>query len=134
MSLQPDDPALFHASLDRAMQHPDFLQIFYRRFMDSSEEIASMFNGRDMGRIQKKLKMTLQTVSEHTEGQPGLAMYLELLGRIHQRLNITSEQFKLWRNALIETAEECDELFTPQLRGAWERAIDAVIAQMQRGG
>jgi hemoglobin-like flavoprotein len=134
MSLQPEDPALFHASLDRAMQHPDFLQIFYRRFMDSSEEIADMFKDRDMGRIQKKLKMTLQTVSEHTEGQPGLAMYLELLGRIHQRLDISPEQFTLWRNALIETAEDCDELFTPKLREAWERAIDAVIAQMQRGG
>lgn len=134
MNLQPDDPALFHASLDRTMRHPEFLQSFYRRFMDSSEEIAAMFKGRDMGRIQKKLIMTLQTVSEHTEGQPGLAMYLELLGRIHQRLNITPEQFTLWRNALIETAEECDELFTPQLRGAWERAIDAVIERMRHGG
>ncbi len=131
MNLQSSDLDLFHGSLDRVMDHPDFFRLFYQRFMASSEEIATMFQNKNMDRIQGKLKMTLETVNEHSEGQPGLGMYLELLGRIHQRLKITPEQFNLWRNALIETAAECDSEFSPPVRKAWEHAIDEVIDKMQ---
>ena len=129
--MESSSTALFHHSLERVTQHPDFFQLFYRRFMDSSEEIAAMFQNRDMTRIQRKLKMTLQTVNEHSEGQPGLAMYLELLGKIHHKLRITPQQFALWREALIQTAAECDEEFSPEVREAWEQAINAVIDKMQ---
>ena len=122
---------LFHTSLNRAMDHPDFFQNFYQRFINSSDEIATMFQNKDMERIQKKLKMTLETVTENADGEPGLGMYLELLGRIHHRLKITPEQFALWRNALVETAGECDPEFNRQVSGAWEQAIDEVIDKLQ---
>ena len=128
--MQPETIALFHASLDRVVEHPDFFELFYQRFMNSSDEIATLFQHKDMSRIQKKLKMTLETVTENADGQPGLGMYLELLGRIHQRLKITPEQFGMWRNALIETAADCDPQFDPALREVWEQAIDAVIKKM----
>ncbi len=131
--MQSETSRIFHASLDRVMQHPDFFHLFYGRFMASSDEIAAMFKDKDMSRIEKKLQMTLKTVTEHADGEPGLGMYLELLGRIHHRLKITPEQFGLWRNALLETAAECDAEFTPQVSGTWELAIDEVIEKMQDG-
>jgi len=129
--LESSSRELFRASLSRATQHPAFFQLFYQRFMESSDEIAAMFQDRDVERIQKKLKMTLETVHEHAEGQPGLGMYLEMLGRIHQRLKITPAQFDLWRDALIATASECDEAFDQDVRNAWKWAIDDVIDKIQ---
>ena len=134
MNLDPSHVALFHESLNRATAHPDFFHRFYDRFMRSSEEISRIFQGRDMARIEKKLKTTLEMVTENADGQPGLTMYLEMLGRIHDRLQISQAMFDRWRVALIDTAAECDPEFDDATRTAWETVIGDIIAKLRRTG
>ena len=122
---------IFQESLERATRAEHFYQSFYQRFMADSPETQALFEGRDMARIQKKLRMTLQMVTDTSNGLPGLDMYMGLLGRIHTRLNISQNQFEQWRKALIDTAEECDPQFTVKTRQAWEMSIDKVIGKMQ---
>lgn len=121
----------FRESLARATAVPDFYSRFYRRFIGSSEEIAVAFRGRDIGRIERKLRMTLDMVKDNANGQPGLTMYLELLGRTHAGMQISPSLFLLWREALINTAADCDPRFDPTARAAWENVLDDLIAKMQ---
>jgi hypothetical protein len=130
MTPQETNVRLFHASLTRATRDPLFLQAFYDDFIHSSEDVADLVRGKDMAHIQDKLKMTLEMVSDTADGRPGLTMYLEMLGRIHQRLDITPGLFAQWRRSLIDTAARCDPVFDAQTRVAWEQVIDDVIAKM----
>ncbi len=123
---------LFHDSLARVTRSDVFFKRFYERFMSESEETRKLFEGKDMVRIQEKLKMTLQMVADTVDGVPGMDMYLSLLGRIHNRMNISPAQFTLWRQALTDTAAECDTEFYDHTREVWEQAIDIVIARMQK--
>lgn len=130
--MQIDDATLqlFRESLTRVTESELFFELFYDRFMAESEETRTIFQDSDMEHIQNKLKMTLQMVTDTANGLAGQTMYMELLGRIHARLNINREQFEQWRNALINTAAECDPQFDAGIRKAWESTIDQVIVLM----
>lgn len=130
MKPSPSDIARFRASLGRATRSPDFLERFYRRFVGSSEEIAAVFRNKDMARIQRKLAMTLEMVDDHAAGEPGLDMYLQMLGGIHARMHIPPGGFRLWRDALIETAAESDPELDAGSRASWEAVIDDLIEKM----
>jgi hypothetical protein len=121
----------FRASLARATRAPEFYARFYRRFMGSSEQVGAFFRGRDMGRIERKLRMTLEMVCDNADGQPGLDMYLELLGRTHAAMRISLPLLRLWREALIGTAAECDPAFDAEARAAWEAVLDDLIGKMR---
>lgn len=122
---------VFHQSLIRATADPAFFQRFYQGFVADSPEIAAIFHDRDMERIHKKLKTTLEMVADNAADKPGLGMYLEMLGRIHERLNIHPVMFTQWRSALIQTAEDCDPEFNESIRQAWCAVIDDLMAKMQ---
>lgn len=129
----PPDPSQrqrFKDSRCRAARVPDFYGRFYRRLMDTSAEIAAYFSGRDMKRIERKLRMTLDMVCDNADGQPGLGMYLELLGRTHGAMHISLPFLLIWREALIGTAAECDPEFDGDTRAAWEAVLDDLIAKM----
>jgi hemoglobin-like flavoprotein len=128
---QPDsDTARFHASLARATADPAFFDRFYHRFIEDSGDIARIFRGKDMTRIHRKLRTTLEMLAGSADEQPGLGMYLDLLGRMHERLAIRPEHFDRWRASLIATAAESDPDFDPETRRAWEGVIDGLIAKM----
>ena len=131
-SVCSDDPnlRLFQASLHRASHDPAFFEEFYRNFIHSSDEIAAVFRDRDIASIQRKLKMTLDMVAEDADGAPGVDMYLQMLGRIHSRLNITPEMFVLWREALIGTVAGFDPAYNNEVEQAWRQVIDRVIAKL----
>jgi hemoglobin-like flavoprotein len=98
--------------------------------MGESPEIRAFFHHKDIGDIHRKLKMTLEMLADSAEGQPGLSLYLEMLGRTHARLAIRPEHFARWREALVTTAAECDPELDAATRCAWGRIIDDLIAQL----
>jgi len=120
----------FRASLARASGAPDFFDRFYERFIGGSEDMAAIFRNKDMDRIKEKLQMTLEMLCDSAEDKPGLGMYLDLLGKIHQGMRISPRHFTLWRDALTATAAECDPQFDPVARAAWDAVIEDIIAKM----
>lgn len=124
------DRKRFRESLRRSTANDQFLDRFYDRFVGQSDEVAAFFHNRDMPQIKQKLLTTLEMLADTTEGQPGLGMYMEMLGKIHRRLNVEPRFFAGWRKALVETVAECDSEFSEETRLAWERAIDHVIERM----
>jgi len=124
---------LFHASLARATETTDFFGRFYGRFMASSPELAILMRNKDAGHVQRKLKMTLEMLSDYADGQPGVAMYIEMLACIHARHHVHSKHFEHWHRALIDTIVECDPKLDPATRQAWERVIEDLIAKIESG-
>lgn len=120
----------FQESLRRISQKPGFYDGFYDSFMAQSEEIAEIFHARDMEQLKQKLKETLQMVDDAVEGKPGVVLYLEMLGRIHQRLKVDQRHFEMWQDALMHTVKNFDDEFDPQVQAAWENAIQMVIGLM----
>ena len=92
--------------------------------------MAAIFRNKDMERIKKKLRMTLEMLCDSVEEKPGLVMYLDLLGKIHQGMRISPRHFALWRDALTATAAECDPEFGSVSRAAWDAVIEDIIAKM----
>jgi hemoglobin-like flavoprotein len=122
-----DNLTLFRESLARVTAHAGFFDSFYDHFMAQSEEIAVIFVRRDMAQLKQKLQETLQILADTVEGRPGFGLYVEMLGRIHQRLNINRLHFEMWRDALVDTVEVFDEQYSSQIRRAWLGEIDSVI-------
>ena len=120
-----NDAAIFHASLERLSADPRFLDRFYERFMSISEEIAAVFHDRDMERIKRKLRLTLNIITMLVDDEPGMDWYLGSIADIHAQLEIPPVFFDLWKDSLVETVAESDPGFDEGVRSAW----DAVLAQ-----
>lgn len=125
--------ALFKASLTRATTDPLFFDHFYDSFIgESKTELAKVFENKDMANIKLKLKSTLKLVAESAERQPGLDMYFELLGKVHDRLQITPEFFAKWRDSLLKTVEATDPQSDAQTLDAWRNVLDETIAKISK--
>jgi hemoglobin-like flavoprotein len=130
MTIDYADIELFHKSLARATKSSDFYDIFYRNFIQSSTEVQTVFQGKDMKHIKKKLKMTLEMVADNTHSNAGMDMYFEMLGNIHYRIHIEPRLFDIWSEALIATAAHCDSQFNESIRQAWQRVVNDLINKM----
>lgn len=125
-----DDLRIFRESLARVVQRAGFFDRFYARFMACSDEIAVLFRHRNMEQLKQKLRDALEVTADTAEGLPGTNLYMELLGRIHSRLQVTRRHFGLWRDALLDTVADDDPEYSFRVRLAWQRVIDSVIEQM----
>lgn len=121
---------LYRESLARLLYaSPRFLDVFYRNFMNNSD-VAKFFHGRNMERIKRKLMTTLELVGDNADNVPGTDMYLEMLGRIHERSNVTPAHLQYWKAALIDTVAECDPSFNDAINLAWQSVLDSMMIKM----
>jgi hemoglobin-like flavoprotein len=125
--MDQQDLKLFRESLDRVSVMQGFFDDFYDHFMAESDEIAGFFLNRDMAQLKKKLQDTLQMVADTVEDKPGLSLYIELLGRIHQRLKVERRHFTMWQAALVDTVALFDDQYDKRTEMAWNRVIGHVI-------
>jgi hemoglobin-like flavoprotein len=124
------DLNLFRESLARVTAQDGFFDTFYDHFIRQSDEIAAIFQHRDIVMLKKKLRSTLEMVAQTADKQPGMGMYLEMLGRIHQRFNIERRHFDMWKVALLDTVALYDEAYSNRVGAAWSQVIGHVIAQI----
>ncbi|MEW8314547.1 MAG: globin domain-containing protein [Candidatus Thiodiazotropha endolucinida] len=117
---------IFNRSLQRVTSSPAFFDCFYDKFINQSDEISRFFKNRDMAQLKKKLRETLFMLAETAEGRPGLTLYIEMLGRIHKRLNVQRKHFNMWEEALLEAVKIYDD----EVLAAWLYVIDEVIETM----
>jgi hemoglobin-like flavoprotein len=128
--MDQSDLNLFRDSLARVTARDGFFDSFYDHFMRQSDEIAAIFQHRDISLLKKKLRNTLEIVAQTVESQPGIGMYMEMLGRTHQRLSIERRHFDMWKLALLDTVAVYDEAYSERVGAAWSRVIGQVIDQI----
>lgn len=123
----------FHASLDRVLANPDFIELFYRNFFEAHPDVAEYFTHTDMRKQKRKLGASLTILTELHDGNPGSELYVDYLGRLHAGYRIPSRMYDLWLDALIASISACDEAFTPELEALWREVMSHGIARMQAG-
>lgn len=123
----------FEESLERAINHHDFLTIFYIRFMQESDEIASFFDNVDIMKLKDKLAKTLMLSTMANLEPKKYQHQLEELGKYHQKMSIPKKLYSTWKDSIMEVAHLCDPEWNPELEKVWKKAMDVTIRIMFRG-
>ena len=120
----------FHASLDRVLANPDFIDLFYRNFFEAHPDVAEYFSHTDMRKQKRKLGASLTILTELHDGNPGSELYVGYLGRLHAGYRIPPRMYDLWLDALIASASACDAEFTPEIEAQWREVMSHGIERM----
>jgi hemoglobin-like flavoprotein len=114
---------LFDESFQRCNNDPRFLDLFYETFLDSSPKVREKFANTNFVRQKRALRASLYTML--LAAQDGPDKYLKKLSDRHgsKDLNVGAEYYDLWLDSLLSTAQQCDPLFSPEIREAWEQVM-----------
>ena len=134
MSDHPSTQKAFLASLTRCTESAEFVPAFYRRFMSTSEEVREKFAETDFEQQNRMLVQSLRLVAEATAGDSHGMHELRLRAETHDRhhLDIRPGLYELWFDAVIDTAREYDDGWTPAIEDAWRRTLKYAIDFMVR--
>lgn len=122
-------------SLHRCAANPEFLDLFYERFLESSPDVREKFANTDFTRQKRALMASLHLMLLAAEDEKnGPERYLRDLAFRHGRgqLDIGSYLYDLWLDNLLETVRECDPEWTPEIGRTWERAMGVGISYLLR--
>ncbi len=123
---------LFLQSLERCSEDEDFIASFYDNFLGASEEVREKFAETDFTRQNRMLLKSLRLCAGATAGDLAALRELRERAETHDRqhLNIRPELYDLWLDAIIKTAREYDELWSPDIEEAWNTILGHVIHHM----
>jgi hemoglobin-like flavoprotein len=118
--------AVFEASLKRCEARPDFLDIFYDKFLASAPEVKEKFAHTNFAR-QKEL---LRTSFHHLllvarDPKQGPDLYLQDVAVHHGagQMAIGAHLYDLWLDSLLDTVRICDPECFPEVEAAWEEVM-----------
>ncbi len=126
MDLSEKTLARFNDSLDRAEANPEFLSLFYAKFLAASPEVELKFEGVDMRKQARILMGSLHLILLASQGDQEAKAQLESVAAKHSesQANIQPELYDLWIDTLIETVKEIDPKFTPGVKQVWRDAMN----------
>lgn len=117
----------FLASLKRCLAVDGFMDDFYARFVDSSQEIREKFKDTDMKRQAQVVADSLYVVANAVQGGEGSLARRELprIAARHSRSDrdIQPALYDLWIGCLVETARAHDPRFDPEVERAWREVL-----------
>jgi hemoglobin-like flavoprotein len=118
---------VFLASLKRCRAVPGFLDDFYRRFLDSSEEVREKFKDTDMERQARAVADSLYVVANAIQGEEGSPARSEFprIAERHSRRerDIRPELYDLWIDCIVATVRSHDPRFDPGVERAWRDVL-----------
>lgn len=122
----------FHDSFDRCRDNPRFFDLFYERFLQSSDEIEVIFNGVDIERVKKMVRDALLFILIASDGSSHGIQRINNLGRAHREWRIENHHYDLWLESLMSTVEEIDPLYSQNVDSAWREVMSIGIHIMKR--
>lgn len=124
---------LFHDSLTRCQNDPDFFEAFYSAFIHSSPEVAAKFTHVDMHKQHHMLQASFYMVMLASQGQEAAQLYLDKVAEKHSRtgFDIRPELYELWLASLLATVAATDPRWNPALETAWREMMAYGIRYMQ---
>lgn len=132
MERYPD--TIFSESLARRHAMGTFLDTFYEYFTCASPEVARLFERVDMERQISMLRGSLHLMI-HAAGESHIASsHIIGLGRRHHSLGVRPDMYDWWLESLLQTVEECDPMFTPDIAAASRTVLGRGIAVMKACG
>lgn len=131
MRLPEEDIRIFNDSLDRLIAHPRSLDLFYDKFIGSSETVAAKFAGIDMQHQRRALKASLYTAMLAADGNQPAIEQLRRLCQTHHALAIGSELYDLWLECLLDTVRECAGTLDVRTENVWRDVLAVAIKIMR---
>lgn len=128
----------FHQSYVRCTSVPIFLDLFYERFIYSSDEIAKKFASTEFRRQKTILALSFKMLMRSYDGDEAADDYLHFLADRHSvsDLDIDPEFYELWLDALLSTVEQTDPQYSPEIEKAWrtvmQYGIDVMISAYEK--
>ena len=130
MPLPPKD--LFLRSLDRCQKNKGFIESFYQRFLNSSEEVAEKFRYTDFERQHRMLVHSLEVAAHAVSGDHDALHMLHEQAELHSRENmdIRPGLYPLWLEAIISTGAEYDPMWDETVEDAWQTVLGHITHHM----
>ena len=122
---------IFNDSYERNCHNDLFYICFYDIFIKKHEAIAAQFEHTNMTQQNNMLEASLVFMVNFSANKIAND-YLCELARMHQKLNIPSEWYNHWLDALVETLEQSDPLYKPHDGLAWRVILSPGISFMQQ--
>lgn len=122
----------FHKSLNRCADQDGFFDHFYGVFLSSSPEIPPFFEGIDMERQKRHLRMSFYVIAIHLPRLETIetSTYFHAMRKRHQELGIQARHYNLWVEALVETVAAFDPQFDDEVEQIWYYVLGEVIERM----
>jgi hemoglobin-like flavoprotein len=121
----------FHDSYQRCLEDPTFFDVFYERFIGSSDEIAEFFEEVDLAHTKKTLKTALFYNLMASDGSTLGIKKLKSMASIHQELELTAKHYDYWLDSLMSVVEEADRFHNQQIENAWRCVMNVGIDLMK---
>ncbi len=113
----------FNDSFERCNSDSQFYDLFFIRFMDSSEEIRGIFANSEIGRIKKMMKDALFYKMLASGGALHAIEKLEKLAHFHKDLGIERRHHDHWLDVLMGVVEEVDPRYSAEVDHAWREVL-----------
>lgn len=123
--------ATFHDSLDRCNRIPEFIDLFYERFLGSSPEIQARFEGVDLDRQKRMIKTSLYVSMLVADLNEAATSMLRRVADRHVELEISDHEYDLWMSSLLDTVKECDRSYSSEVEEAWKLVMSRGIEVMK---
>jgi len=124
--MSPISLAVFEASLKRCEARPDFLDLFYEKFLSSSPEVAEKFSKTDFVKQKASLRASLHhllLVAKDPKQEPGAYLHDVAVRHGAGQLAIGAHLYDVWLDSLLETVRTCDPECFPEVEAAWEEVM-----------
>jgi hemoglobin-like flavoprotein len=107
-----------------------FADLFYRKLFDLDPALRPLFKG-DLREQGRNLVAMLSIAVRHLHQSEKVLQGLRELGRRHVQYGVREQHYVTLGTALILTLDvSLGEAFTPEARGAWEKAYELVSRSM----
>ncbi len=82
-----------------------------------------------MRALAEKLAKTLRILASAVAGEPDGLRDLTARAESHgrYRLNVTPDMYELWTAAIVATAREHDDAWSPEVEDAWNHTLKIVV-------
>jgi hemoglobin-like flavoprotein len=125
--------ATFEESLRRCDTDPEFLDIFYEKFLASSPKVREKFANTDLSRQKRFLRASFYLILLASgDEQRGPERYLKYLAARHSAsdLNVGAHLYDLWLDSLLQSVKACDPKYSSEVEEAWEEMMGIGIRYM----
>lgn len=111
------------------------MEMFYERFMASSDEVRQKFRYTDMSKQRQMLLASLRMAAGATQGDRESLKELHERARTHDRWhhNIEPKLYGFWLDALVTTASTVDSEWSDEIEESWRLILGHVIRHITKG-
>jgi hemoglobin-like flavoprotein len=130
MGTETDVVAAAQASYERCLRKPQFLHHFYDTLLASDDQISAIFEKTEFKKQTRLLQHAIGLLFIYAK-RPNPVL-LERLAERHSNsdLDIDPAFYENWVDSLVETAEQHDPEFTPEVGEAWRESMKPGVDYM----